>query len=89
MSQIDRADRVFLFLNIAFLMVVAFAPFPTRLIAEHIRGEGARAAALLYGITLVVMALLAHRDHQPDHWRDPVGGDRGPLPRGELAVRPE
>src|SRR6266498_3374570 len=43
MSQIDRADRVFLFLNIGFLMLVAFAPFPTRLIAEHIRGEGARA----------------------------------------------
>jgi uncharacterized membrane protein len=58
MSQIDRADRVFLFLNIAFLMTVAFAPFPTRLIAEHIREDGARAAALLYGITLVVMALL-------------------------------
>jgi len=45
-------------LNIGFLMLVAFSPFPTRLIAEHIRGEGARAAALLYGITLVVMALL-------------------------------
>jgi uncharacterized membrane protein len=58
MSQIDRADRVFLFLNIGFLMFVAFAPFPTRLIAEHIRGEGARAAALTYGITLVVMAAL-------------------------------
>ena len=58
MSQIDRADRLFLFLNIGFLMLVAFAPFPTRLIAEHIREEGARAAALTYGITLVVMAAL-------------------------------
>jgi uncharacterized membrane protein len=58
MSQIERADRVFLFLNIGFLMCVAFAPFPTRLIAEHIRGEGARAATLAYGITLVLMAVL-------------------------------
>jgi uncharacterized membrane protein len=58
MSQIDRADRVFLFLNIGFLMLVAFAPFPTRLIAEHIRGEGARAATLTYGITLVLMAVM-------------------------------
>jgi uncharacterized membrane protein len=58
MSQIDRTDRMFLFLNIGFLMLVAFAPFPTRLIAEHIRGEGARAATLTYGITLVLMALL-------------------------------
>jgi uncharacterized membrane protein len=58
MSQIDRTDRMFLFLNIGFLMLVAFAPFPTRLIAEHIRGEGARAATLTYGITLVLMAVL-------------------------------
>jgi uncharacterized membrane protein len=58
MSQIDRADRVFLFLNIGFLMFVAFAPFPTRLIAEHIRGEGARAATLMYGITLVLVAAM-------------------------------
>jgi uncharacterized membrane protein len=57
MSQIDRADRVFLFLNIGFLMFVAFAPFPTRLIAEHIRGEGGRAATITYGITLVLMAV--------------------------------
>ena len=58
MSQIDRTDRVFLFLNIGFLMLVAFAPFPTRLIAEHIQGEGARAATRTYGITLVLMAVL-------------------------------
>ncbi len=58
MSQIDRADRVFLFLNVGFLMFVAFAPFPTRLIAEHIRGEGARAATLMYGITLVLVAAM-------------------------------
>src|SRR5881409_2604482 len=64
MSEIDRADRMFLFLNIAFLMVVAFAPFPTRLIAEQIREDGARAAALLYGITLVVI--------QPDRGSDPL-----------------
>jgi TMEM175 potassium channel family protein len=58
MSQIDRADRVFLFLNVGFLMLVAFAPFPTRLIAEHIRGEGARAATLTYGITWVLVAVM-------------------------------
>ena len=41
MAQIDRADRIFLFLNVFLLMVVAFIPFPTRLIAEHIRDDGA------------------------------------------------
>lgn len=52
MAQIDRADRVFLFLNVFLLMVVAFIPFPTRLVAEHIQDDGATAAAVSYGITL-------------------------------------
>ena len=38
MTQIDRVDRTYLFFNVAFLMRVAFIPFPTRLVAEHIRG---------------------------------------------------
>ena len=32
MEQVERADRVFLFLNVGFLLVVAFIPFPTRLV---------------------------------------------------------
>lgn len=58
LGQIDRADRVFLFLNVLFLLCVAFIPFPTRLIAEHIRDDGARASAIAYGITLVTTATL-------------------------------
>jgi uncharacterized membrane protein len=42
--------------NVAFLMVVAFIPFPTRLIAEHIRDEKARSATLIYGATLTATA---------------------------------
>ena len=38
MTQIDRTDRRFLFANIGLLMCIAFVPFPTRLVAEHIRG---------------------------------------------------
>jgi uncharacterized membrane protein len=57
-TQIARTDRRFLFLNVAFLMCVAFIPFPTRLVAEHIRDDGARAAALAYGITLTTTAIL-------------------------------
>jgi uncharacterized membrane protein len=56
-AQIARSDRRFLFLNIAFLMCVAFIPFPTRLVAEHIRDDGARAAALAYGLTLTTTAV--------------------------------
>src|SRR2546428_11831089 len=58
MSQVARADRTFLFLTVVFLLSVAFIPFPTRLVAEHVRDEGARAAALTYGITLTVTAVM-------------------------------
>jgi uncharacterized membrane protein len=56
--HIARADRVFLFLNVLFLMAVAFIPYPTSLVAQFIRSaDDARAAALLYGITLTTMAI--------------------------------
>jgi uncharacterized membrane protein len=58
MDQIDHADRTFLMITVGFLMVVAFIPFPTRLVAENIRGDGARAAAIAYGITLTLTAAL-------------------------------
>ncbi len=56
-AQIDRTDRRFLFINIGFLLCVAFIPFPTRLVAEHIRDDGARAAAITYGLTLTTTAI--------------------------------
>jgi uncharacterized membrane protein len=58
MEQIERTNRTFLFLSVGFLMGVAFIPFPTRLVAENIREEGAQAAAVAYGITLIVMAVM-------------------------------
>ena len=58
MAQIDRTDRRFLFANIGLLMCIAFVPFPTRLVAEHIRGDGARDAALVYGFTMVATAIM-------------------------------
>ena len=58
MTQIDRADRVFLFLTVGFLMSVAFIPFPTRLIAEYLSDDfaNARAATITFGLTLTVTA---------------------------------
>jgi uncharacterized membrane protein len=52
-----RCDRVFLFLNLGLLLCIAFVPFPTRLLAEHLRTSDGRAAALAYGITLTVTAV--------------------------------
>jgi uncharacterized membrane protein len=59
MNQIARVDRAFLMLSVVFLMSVAFIPFPTRLVAEHIRDDGARAATVAYGITLTFVAINA------------------------------
>ena len=58
MSQIDRVDRRFLLATVGLLMCIAFVPFPTRLVAEHIRAEGARDAALAYGFTMVATAIM-------------------------------
>ncbi len=57
MDQIGRVDRRFLLITVGLLMCIAFVPFPTRLIAEHARDDGARAAALAYGITLTTTAV--------------------------------
>jgi uncharacterized membrane protein len=57
LALLDRADRTFLFLNVAFLLCVAFVPFPTRVLADNVRGDGGRAAAVFYGCSLVVTAL--------------------------------
>src|SRR5581483_3360386 len=37
MAQIGRADRTFLFINVVFLMIVAFSPYPTRVMAATLR----------------------------------------------------
>jgi uncharacterized membrane protein len=55
-TQVDRVDRTFLFINVGLMLLVAFVPFPTRLVAENLRGSGAEAAALTYGITLTITA---------------------------------
>jgi uncharacterized membrane protein len=58
LEQVERTDRRFLFANVGLLLCIAFVPFPTRLVAEHIRGEGARDAALAYGFTMVATAIM-------------------------------
>jgi uncharacterized membrane protein len=55
--QIERIDERFLFLNLGLLACIAFVPFPTRIVAEFVRGDDGLAAALLYGVTLTVTAV--------------------------------
>ena len=56
MAQIGRVDRTFLMINVVFLMVVAFSPFSTHVLASSMRG-GAKAGGVEYGVTFSVMAL--------------------------------
>ena len=56
LSLIEATDTTFVMLNILLLTVIAFVPFPTRLIAAHLFDDDARAATLLYGITIVIGA---------------------------------
>jgi uncharacterized membrane protein len=58
MHQIAHVDRFFLMVNVLFLMFIAFIPFPTRLLALNIQGEGAQAAAMAYGVTLTGTSIL-------------------------------
>jgi uncharacterized membrane protein len=57
MNVIGYADPPFLFLNIALLACIAFLPFPTRLVGEHLRDDGVGAAAIAYGLTVTAGAI--------------------------------
>lgn len=57
MAVIGRANRSFLFINVALLACIAFLPFPTRLVAEHFRDDGVQAAAITYGLTMTAAAI--------------------------------
>ncbi len=56
-TYIARSDHILLFLNIVFLMCVAFIPFPTALLAEYIQSEERTVAVAVYTGTLAVTAV--------------------------------
>jgi uncharacterized membrane protein len=57
-DHIRAANRVVLLLNTLLLMVVAFLPFATSVLADSLRsGDGQRTAVVFYGIAFVVTAL--------------------------------
>jgi len=58
-EYMDHVDGTFLRLNLLLLLVVAFVPFPTRLLAEHLDATDAeRVAVTFYGVTLLMVSLL-------------------------------
>jgi TMEM175 potassium channel family protein len=57
-SLFARVDRPLMLINIFLLMLIAFLPFPTRVVAEFARSDDdRRAAALLYGTTMTITAI--------------------------------
>jgi uncharacterized membrane protein len=70
-SLMARTNRTFLFVNNLLLMTVAFLPFPTKLVAQHLQGDGERAAALTYAATFVLMSVIFNT-----WWRYASGGRR-------------
>ena len=58
-ERLTRADPIFLQINLVLLLVVAFLPFPTRLVADALHDAGAeRVAVTIYGLTLLAIRLL-------------------------------
>jgi uncharacterized membrane protein len=81
LDLIRSSDRVFLFINVFFLLCIAFIPFPTRLLATYVQTGDGRAAAALYGITLTTTAVFFNL-----MWRYAIG-DGGRLLRPDADRR--
>jgi uncharacterized membrane protein len=59
-GHVRRIDRPLLVFNLLLLMGVVAIPFPTALIAEHLRdhkGTGGSVAAVIYGIVMIVISI--------------------------------
>ncbi len=85
-KRLTRSDPIFVQINLLVLLVVAFLPFPTRLVADALHDVGAeRVAVTVYGLTLLAIRLLgtaldayARREHlySPHGDGDEVQGPR-------------
>lgn len=67
---IKQADQRLLILNMLFLFCVAFIPFPTAVLAEHLNHDGQRTATLFYAGWFFLTALVFR-----SLWRYVKGGD--------------
>src|SRR4030095_5462388 len=70
-TLIGRADDRLLFYNGLLLLGVTLVPFPTSLVAEYLRHEGQRVAALVYNGTFIFLGMCFNM-----LWRRAAVGDR-------------
>lgn len=59
-AHVRSLDRSMVFLNLGLLMLVSFIPFPTGLLASHIRpgGTDSHVAAAIYGATMTLLGVI-------------------------------
>jgi uncharacterized membrane protein len=90
-DRLAQSDSIFLRLNLLLLLVVAFLPFPTRLVTDALQHTDAeRVAVTFYGLTLLAIRVLgsglaeyARREHlysPPAEGEEPPGEQRKLLP---------
>jgi len=88
-DRLTRSDPIFLQINLLVLLMVAFLPFPTRLVADALHDTGAeRVAVTVYGLTLLAIRALgsaldayARREHL---YSAPGDGDQVEGPQRRL-----
>jgi uncharacterized membrane protein len=56
-DRIATADRTLLFLNLLLLMWTSMIPWPTGLVADRLGHDGAKAAAVVYAVVFLAMAV--------------------------------
>jgi len=58
LAHVARVDRPLLVLNLLLLLGIVAIPFPTALVAEHLRGAGGTAATatVTYGLVMIVIS---------------------------------
>ena len=56
-ERLERADPVLLRLNLLFLLLIGFLPFPTRMVADSLNEgtDAERVAVVVYGLTLLAI----------------------------------
>jgi uncharacterized membrane protein len=59
LAHVQRVDRPLLVINLLLLMGVVVIPFPTVLVAQHLKGGGAdaKAAVVTYGLVMIAISL--------------------------------
>jgi uncharacterized membrane protein len=56
MAHVARVDRPLLVINLLLLMGIVAIPFPTALVAEHLRRSGGNYATVMYGLVMIAIS---------------------------------